>query len=296
MRRVTYQRIRRGAATLEAHAASTQDSLQRGWKAWAGCDWKILCRPQLISATRCGRWPVPVLASRVRTSLVSPSAISAPGQPRRRSGLGEPGHTENPGGHRRRVAPRGTCPVSDTCRNSPPPSHNCVPGLLRRHSSVSLVVLHPTPWCSIHARIHFLHHGKSSEYTVSGTFHLGRRGCGDGRGTRGLQKGSLAEAVGFEPTMPLQACLISSQVQSTTLPCLRTVPSCQSVCAPRRRAGAYVALTAGNGSSLRENTTRSGAQPLESPVGGRNVNMWTAPVRTRRRRPRSLKLAGFLLV
>ena len=33
----------------------------------------------------------------------------------------------------------------------------------------------------------------------------------------------LAEAVGFEPTMPLQACLISSQVQSTTLPCLRGI-------------------------------------------------------------------------
>lgn len=33
----------------------------------------------------------------------------------------------------------------------------------------------------------------------------------------------LAEAVGFEPTMPLQACLISSQVQSTTLPCLHGI-------------------------------------------------------------------------
>ena len=31
----------------------------------------------------------------------------------------------------------------------------------------------------------------------------------------------LAEAVGFEPTMPFQACPISSRVQSTTLPCLR---------------------------------------------------------------------------
>lgn len=33
---------------------------------------------------------------------------------------------------------------------------------------------------------------------------------------------SLAEAVGFEPTMPLRACLISSQVHSTALPCLRS--------------------------------------------------------------------------
>jgi hypothetical protein len=34
---------------------------------------------------------------------------------------------------------------------------------------------------------------------------------------------SMAEAVGFEPTMPSRACLISSQVQSTTLPCLHGI-------------------------------------------------------------------------
>ena len=40
----------------------------------------------------------------------------------------------------------------------------------------------------------------------------------------------LAEAVGFEPTMPLRACLISSQVHSTALPCLRNA-TCASLAA-----------------------------------------------------------------